>query len=76
MLSACLYVPRGSVKINGNGDVCGSIVANDITVVGNADFHYDESLAYLGDDNPYRVSVWKELTTAAERSAYAAALTF
>jgi hypothetical protein len=68
-LSAVVYAPQGSVKINGNGDVCGSIVANDITVVGNAFFHYDESLGDFGGNNPYRVSLWREITTAADRSA-------
>ncbi|MBK8857176.1 MAG: hypothetical protein IPN11_05650 [Opitutaceae bacterium] len=69
VLSGVVYVPQGSVKINGNGDVCGSVVANDITVVGNALFHYDESLGDFGGNNPYRVSLWREITSAAGRSA-------
>ena len=69
-LSAVIYAPFGSVKINGNGDVGGSVVANDITVVGNAAFHYDESLANFGGNNPYRVSKWQELTTSTQRAAY------
>jgi hypothetical protein len=68
-LVAVVYAPQGSVKINGNGDVCGSVVANDIKVVGNAAFHYDEALANFGGLNPYRVSKWKELTTEADRAA-------
>lgn len=76
VLSAVVYAPQGSVKINGNGDVSGSIVAKDITVVGNAAFHYDESLANFGGNNPYRVSKWKELTTATDRAAYEAVLTW
>lgn len=75
-LSACLYAPNGSVDINGTGDVCGSIVANDITVTGNAQFHYDEALATLEGNVPYRVSRWKELTTAAERTAVTPVLSF
>ena len=74
-LSAIIYAPQGSVKINGNGDVCGSVVANDITVVGNAAFHYDESLGSFGG-NPYRVAAWTELTTATQRSAYTSTLNF
>jgi len=69
VLSGVVYAPQGSVKINGNGDVCGSVVANDITVVGNALFHYDESLGDFGGNNPYRVSLWREITTAAGRNA-------
>ncbi len=57
------------MKINGNGDVCGSVVANDITLVGNAAFHYDESLADFGGNNPFRISLWREITSAAGRSA-------
>lgn len=69
VLSGVVYAPQGSVKINGNGDVLGSVVANDITVVGNAQFHYDEALGDFGGNNPYRVSLWREITTAAGRSA-------
>jgi hypothetical protein len=72
VLSALVYAPQGSVKINGNGDVMGSVVANDITVVGNAAFHYDESLADFGGNNPFRVSLWREITTAAGRNALTA----
>ena len=76
VLSAVVYAPQGSVDINGNGDVCGSVVANDITLVGNAAFHYDESLGNFGTGNPFRVSVWRELTAAAQRSAVAGAMSF
>ena len=72
VLSGVVYAPQGAVKVNGNGDVMGSVVANDITLTGNALFHYDESLADFGGNNPFRVSVWKELTTSADRSAKAA----
>jgi len=72
-LSAIVYAPFGSVKINGNGDVCGSVVANDITVVGNAAFHYDESLGNFGG-NPYRVTAWTELTSASDRTAACTAI--
>jgi Tfp pilus assembly protein PilX len=75
-LSAVVYAPQGSLKINGNGDVMGSFVANDIRLVGNAAFHYDESLGNFGGDNPYRVSGWKELTTAAARASVESLLSF
>lgn len=76
VLSALVYAPQGSVKINGNGDVCGSVVANDITCTGNALFHYDESLAYFGGNNPYRVSRWRELTLASQRNDHMEETTF
>lgn len=66
-LVAVVYAPNGSTFINGNGDVCGSVVANDITVVGNATFHYDESLADLDTSNPYGITRWNELTSKTDR---------
>lgn len=71
-----VYAPNGSVTINGDGSVWGSIVAEDITLTGNANFHYDESLGNLGTGNPFRVAKWKELTTAAERAAVASKFNF
>ncbi|MDI1320455.1 MAG: hypothetical protein PSW75_09740 [bacterium] len=62
VLSAIVYAPNANVTINGNGDVEGSVVANNITLTGNAAFHYDESLARFGGANPYRVASWRELT--------------
>ena len=44
-------------------------MANDITVVGNAAFHYDEALADYGGNNPFRVALWREISSAADRSA-------
>lgn len=76
VLSAVVYAPQASLKINGNGDVMGSFVANDIRLVGNAAFHYDESLANFGGANPYRVASWKELTTGAARATYAGVLSW
>ena len=75
-LKGIVYAPNGSIKINGNGDVMGSVVGNDITVVGNAAFHYDESLANFGGNTPYGPSGWRELISAADRSAYASQLSF
>ena len=69
VLSGLVYAPNGSVKINGNGDVSGSVVANDITVVGNAAFHYDEALGDFGGNNPFRVALWREISSAADRNA-------
>jgi hypothetical protein len=74
LFSGVLYAPNASVSIVGNGAVCGSVVAGDIVLAGNAQFHYDESLAKLGADNPYRISKWKELTSATDRNAYASIL--
>ncbi len=74
--SGVVYAPQGDVSIVGNGAINGSVVANNITLSGNAAFHYDESLANLDSGNPYRVGRWKELTTADDRSVYASSLDF
>ncbi|HTL68415.1 MAG TPA: hypothetical protein VL200_12190 [Lacunisphaera sp.] len=73
--SGVVYAPTANVTIAGNGDVSGSVVANNITLTGNAAFHYDESLSDFGGGNPYRVSLWEELTTEAQRNTYASAFT-
>ena len=69
-LKCVLYAPFGDVKINGNGEVMGSIVARTIVLVGNAAFHYDESLRDYGNDTPFNLSKWRELTSAADRARY------
>ena len=70
VLSAIVYAPQGDTTIVGNGDVMGSIVADVIKVTGNAAFHYDESLANFGDNTPFGISRWRELTTADERARW------
>lgn len=75
-LKAVVDAPNADVTINGNGNVMGSVIGKNITLTGNAAFHYDESLADDTSGNPYRVSKWKELTTAVNRNDYRAALTF
>ena len=76
VLSAVVYAPTATVFINGNGDVLGSVVAKDVTMVGNAAFHYDESLADFGGSSPFGISKWTELTTPAQRAAYEDELDF
>jgi len=74
--SGVVYAPQGSVTVVGNGTVSGSVVANDITMTGNANFHYDESLSDFGGANPFRVSKWREITSATDRAALNATLSF
>jgi len=75
-LSGIVYAPNADVTIVGNGDVMGSVVANNISLTGNAEFHYDESLANFGDGNPFRVSRWRELSSADERATVAGVLSW
>jgi len=69
-LKAVVYAPNAAVKINGNGDMMGSLVAREIRFTGNAAFHYDESLANESADAPYGVMRWRELTTATDRAVW------
>lgn len=68
--SGCIYAPNGVVELRGSGSMWGSVVAEDIDLTGNANFHYDEALGNLDGGNPFRVSSWKELTTLSQRTAY------
>ncbi len=69
-LKAAIYAPNGRVTLNGNGDMMGSVVADMITLTGNAAFHYDESLGTYGTTTPFGVAKWRELTSQASRQAY------
>ncbi|MFH1496915.1 MAG: hypothetical protein ABII82_03725 [Verrucomicrobiota bacterium] len=61
-LSAVIYAPRADLTLRGNGDVQGAMVADTITLTGNAAFHYDEALANLSDHAGYRATGWRQLT--------------
>jgi hypothetical protein len=75
-LKAIVYAPNASVEIRGNGDVMGAIVAEDVSLTGNASFHYDESLANWGVNTPYGVVKWREIASAADRAMYVTRLSF
>ena len=75
-LKGIIYAPNGSIKINGNGDVMGAAVGKDVTIMGNAAFHYDESLADWGVNTPYGIYKWRELVSAADRVSYATQFAF
>ncbi|MFA6961325.1 MAG: hypothetical protein WC205_11285 [Opitutaceae bacterium] len=75
VLRTVLYAPNGDVTINGNGDLMGAVVARNITLSGNAAFHYDKSLSDLEDHAPYGPSNWRLLTSSPERQAQSAHFT-
>jgi hypothetical protein len=70
-LTGTVYAPNATVSITGNGDVKGAIIGDTITLNGNGNFHYDESLANVGGNNPFRVQKWRELVSASDRAVYA-----
>ena len=52
-----LYAPDSNVTISGDADIYGAIVANNLTVTGNALGHYDESLEMEMADPPTRTTL-------------------
>jgi hypothetical protein len=65
-LAATVYAPNATVSIVGNGNVFGAVVGDIINVAGEANFHYDESLANLGGSNPFKISKWREIVRKAQ----------
>lgn len=45
---AAIYAPLSRVQISGNGQVYGAVVGDTVSMSGNANFHYDESLNNIG----------------------------
>jgi hypothetical protein len=75
-LTGIIYAPNGTIEITGNGDVRGAMVGDTVTLNGQGNFRYDESLANFGGSNPFRVVKWRELVSATQRTLYSALLDF
>lgn len=75
-LRSIVYAPNASVYIRGNGEIYGAAVGNTANITGNANFHYDESLANYGGNNPFKVASWRELRSETERQRYTTLLNF
>ena len=64
------------------GSIVGMITFNGVYKWSNGmlypgpNFHYDESLGNAGAGNPFGIKRWSELTTFAQRAAYATQLNF
>lgn len=72
-LTATIYAPNADIELKGggsSGQVSGSIVGRTINMNGGTNFHYDVALSRLNGGNPYGISAWKELQSAAERAPY------
>lgn len=72
-LRAAVYAPEAEVQVNGNGHVMGAMVGAKVTFTGNAEFHYDESLAAESDNTPFGVTHWRELAPESARAAWPSA---
>ncbi len=70
-LRAAVYAPHGDLTLRGDGDMMGSVVARDLTFVGNATFHYDASLADLSDNAPFGLDTWQLITASTEKKTKA-----
>lgn len=70
-LHGAIYAPNASFTQKGGGsagEIMGAVVANDITMTGNANFHYDERLADLGSpDDSFQLSNWFEITRSVDK---------
>ncbi|HVS51879.1 MAG TPA: hypothetical protein VHD62_05940 [Opitutaceae bacterium] len=75
-LTGIVYAPNANVSVTGNGDTYGAVVANQVHMVGNGNFHYDESLANVASSNIWAVVKWRELSSASDRSTYSTQLSF
>jgi hypothetical protein len=71
-----VYAPNGTIDITGNGDVKGAVIGDTITLNGQGNFHYDESLANFGGTNPFKVVKWRELVSQTQRDGYNTELDF
>lgn len=69
-IQAAIYAPNADLELKGsgaNGVFLGAAVADNITMTGNFEFHYDEALDDYTKDNSYKVDLWRELIEADER---------
>ena len=62
-----VYAPNADVEIKGNGNVSGAAVGEDITLTGNAAFHYDVNLKNRQDGGAMSIGRWRELRSVSER---------
>ncbi|WPJ93940.1 hypothetical protein SH580_10875 [Coraliomargarita algicola] len=71
--SGIIYAPNAEVKVTGNSDIYGSVIAKSIELTGSGSFRYDQSLAnYTGGTTsagPTRVDYVEELV-GIERDPY------
>lgn len=66
---------NATITFDSGTNIMGAFCCANMTLLGGVNFHYDESLGMI-DGGGYKVTKWKELLSASERSVYAAALNF
>ncbi len=75
-LSAVIYAPNGNVSASCATDTYGAIVGDRVTLVGDGRFHGDESLKRTASLGIWGPTKWRELSSPADRAAYADQLAF
>lgn len=70
-----IIAENATINFDSGTNIMGAFCCNSMTLLGGVNFHYDESLGSLAGGG-YRITKWKELQSAAERDAYASALSF
>jgi hypothetical protein len=65
--TGAIYAPTAdlSLGVSGTGNYYGAVVAKSVTLNGNADFHYDESLKDIQGPTGYVAATWQELRLVA-----------
>lgn len=69
-LSGAIYAPNANLELKGSGsggEFFGAAVANNITMTGNFNFHYDEALDAYSLQKGYKIKRWRELVDSDER---------
>ena len=59
-VAAVAFMPNANASFSGNMGIYGAVVANSISVSGQADFHYDEALN-AASGGSYKMVSWREL---------------
>ncbi len=70
-----IIAENATINFDSGTNIMGAFCCKDMTLLGGVNFHYDESLGQIGGGG-YKVTKWKELQSAAERSTYTAQLNF
>ncbi len=55
-----IHAPQSTIYLGGNAAFFGAVVGNNVNLVGNVQFHYDESLGENGPFSGYDIAYWQE----------------
>ena len=55
-----IYASGATIDISGDADYYGAVFGNNVTLRGNVQLHYDESLSSIGPSKGYNIAYWQE----------------